>query len=194
MRRLLLILFLLVLQIILPSCSDSLQTYSDKDPKIDLKGYKSYAWVAPGDSRLNPQRKDKVYGKLIVQSADSELQKKGMSVDVNTPDALFLFETKVEEVAETSQAPVADNGVGYGYGYVGPGYYVGGVPMATGGVSTTFHEEGLLYFNMYDTKTGKLLWSGGATKRLKASDDIEKIIKTSVKNIFMRLPIKNKAK
>ena len=93
-----------------------------------LKGYKSYAWVAPGDSRLNPQRKDKVYGKLIVQSADSELQKKGMSVDVNTPDALFLFETKVEEVAETSQAPVADNGVGYGYGYAGPGYYVGGVP------------------------------------------------------------------
>ena len=47
---------------------------------------------------------------------------------------------------------------------------------------------------MYDTKTGKLLWSGGATKRLKASDDIEKIIKTSVKNIFMRLPIKTQDK
>jgi Domain of unknown function (DUF4136) len=193
MRRLLR-LFLLTLPITLLSCSNSLQTYSEKDPKIDLKGYKSYAWVAPGDERLSPNRKNKPYGKLIVQSADSELQKKGMLVDVNTPDVLFLFETKVEEVAETSQAPVADNGMGYGYGYGYPGYYVGGVPVATGGVSTTFHEEGLLYFNMYDTKTGKFLWSGGAKKRLKASDDIEKVIKTAVRDIFIRLPIKHKTK
>ena len=189
MRRLLR-LFLLILLIILLSCSDSLQTYSDKDPKIDLKGYKSYAWLAPGDERQSPDRKPKPYGKLIVQSADTELQKKGMLVDANTPDALFMFETKVEEVAATSQAPVADNGYGYGY----PGHYVGGTPIATGGISTTFHEEGLLYFNMYDTKTGKLLWSGGATKRLTASDDIEKVIKTAVKNIFIRLPIKHKTK
>ena len=62
MRRLL-ILFLLILPIILLSCSDSLQTYSDKDPKIDLKGYKSYAWVAPGDPRLNPERKEKALWK-----------------------------------------------------------------------------------------------------------------------------------
>jgi len=175
------------------SCSGNLQTYSDKDPKIDLKPYKSYAWIAPGDSVLNAARKDKVYGNLIVKSADAELKKKGMTVDVNKPDALFMFETKIEEKVKYARAAPASVDVGYvgAYGY----YYVGDVaPVRGGEIMPSTYDEGLLYFNMYDRKTGKRIWSGGATKPLKASDEVEKLIKTAVKNIFTHLPIKHKAK
>jgi hypothetical protein len=175
------------------SCSGNLQTYSDNDPKIDLKPYKSYAWIAPGDSVLNAPRKDKVYGTLIVQSADGELKKKGMHVDVNKPDALFMFETKIEEKVKYARAAPASVDVGYvgAYGY----YYVGDqVPARGGEIMPSTYDEGLLYFNMYDTKTGKRIWSGGATKPLKASDDIERVVKNAVKNIFVRLPIKHKTK
>ena len=47
---------------------------------------------------------------------------------------------------------------------------------------------------MYDKKTGKRIWSGGATKALTNKDDIEKVIKTAVRNIFTKLPIKHKTK
>jgi uncharacterized protein DUF4136 len=185
---------LLILPLGLLSCSGSLQTYSDKDPKVDLKPYKSYAWVAaPGDTVLNAKRKDKVYGNLIVHSADAELKKKGMTVDVKNPDALFLFETKVEEKVKYARAAPASVDVGYpgAYGY----YYVGDqAPVRGGEIMPSTYDEGLLYFNMYDTKTGKRIWSGGATKPLTSSDDIEKVIKTAVKNIFVKLPIKHKTK
>ena len=178
----------------LHACSGSLQTYSDKDPKVDIKAYKSYAWIAaPGDTVLNAGRKGKLYGNLIVRSADAELKKKGMTVDVNKPDALFLFETKIEEKVKYGRAAPSSVDVGYvgAYGY----YYVGDLaPVRGGEIMPSTYEEGLLYFNMYDTKTGKRIWSGGATKPLKASDDIEKIVKNAVKNIFTRLSIKHKTK
>jgi hypothetical protein len=186
--------WLLILPLGLFACSGGLQTYSDKDSKIDIKPYKSYAWVAaPGDSVLNAERKDKVYGNLIVRSADVELKKKGMTVDVNKPDALFMFETKVEEKVKYARAAPASVDVGYvgAYGY----YYVGDIaPVRGGEIMPSTYDEGLLYFIMYDTKTGKRIWSGGATKTLTSSDIIEKVIKTAVKNIFIRLPIKHKTK
>ena len=186
---------LLILPLGLLSCSGGLQTYSDKDPKIELKPYKSYAWVAaPGDTVLNAKRKDKVYGNLIVHSADAELKKKGMTVDVKNPDALFLFETKVEEKVKYARAAPASGDVGY---VSGPGYYYYAgdqAPVRGGEIMPSTYDEGLLYFNMYDTKTGKRIWSGGATKALTSSDDIEKVIKAAVKNIFMKLPIKHKTK
>ena len=184
---------LLTLGLIMFSCSGKLQTYSDNDPKVDLKPYKSYAWIAPGDSVLNAERKDKVYGHLIVQSADAELKKKGLQVDVTKPDALFMFETKIEEKVKYARAAPASVDVGYAgaYGY----YYVGDqVPVRGGEIMPSTYDEGLLYFNMYDTKTGKRIWSGGATKPLTASDDIERVIKTAVKKIFTKLPIKHNTK
>lgn len=108
-----------------------------------------------------------------------------------SPDALFTFETKVQDKAKYTRAPMSNAGVGY----VGSGYYVGGSgPVVGSDVLSSNYEEGLLYFNMHDKKTGKLIWSGGATKTLTSSDDIEKVIKTAVKQIFTRLPIKHKAK
>jgi hypothetical protein len=187
---------LLILPLGLLSCSGSLKTYSHKDPQIDLSPYKSYAWVAaPGDSVLNAERKDKVYGNLIVHSADAELQKKGMTRNVNSPDALFVFESKVEEKVKYGRAAPASVDPGYvgAYGY----YYVGDqAPVRGGEIMPTEYDEGLLYFNMYDTKTGKRIWSGGATRVLTSSDNdnIEQIIKTAVKNILKELPIKHKTK
>jgi hypothetical protein len=185
---------LFILPLGLLSCSGSLQTYSDKDPKIDLKPYKSYAWIAaPGDTVFNEKRKGKVYGNLIVHSADAELKKKGMTVDVKNPDALFLFESKVEEKVKYGRAAPASVDVGYpgAYGY----YYVGDqVPVRGGEIMPSSYDEGLLYFNMYDKKTGQRIWSGGATKALTNKDDIEKVIKAAVRDIFTRLPIKHKTK
>ena len=178
----------------LVACSGGLKIYSDKDPKTDIKPYKSYAWIAkPGDSVLNAGGKGKMFGPLIVRSANEELKKKGMTLDIENPDALFLFDTKIAEKIKYGRA--ADTNVDGAYYGVAGVYYAGTLaPVRGGEIMPSEYEEGLLYFNMYDTKTGKLLWSGGATKELTASDDGEKIVKNAVKSIFGKLPIKHKTK
>lgn len=45
---------------------------------------------------------------------------------------------------------------------------------------------------MYDTKTNNLIWTGGAKKTFTNDSDIEGIIQTAVKSIFVTLPIKQK--
>jgi hypothetical protein len=181
----------LLTSFVLLSCSESLQIYSDRDRKIDLSKYKSYAWIAPGDTVLNKKRTDKFYGDLITYTSDTELKKKGMTVDVSTPDALFMFDTRLQERVQYTQS----SSVSVGFGYGGPGYYVGGaVPVAGGDLKANVVEEGLLFINMYDTKTGKLIWSGGASKQLSASTDVDRVVKNAVKQIFTRLPIRHKKK
>jgi hypothetical protein len=182
--------FLLLTAIInLISCSDNLHTFSDRDTKVDLQQYKTYAWIAPGDTILNARRKDKLYGGFIVHSANIELEKKGMEVNTSQPDALFMFETQMEDKVEYTQSPTLSVGVGYG----GPGYYVGGsMPVAGGNIKASPYKEGMLIINMYDRRTGDLIWTGGAKKSLTDATDVEEVIKTAVKFIFVRLPIKHK--
>src|SRR6188768_3062482 len=173
------------------SCSSGLQTFSDHDTKVDFSKYKTYAWLAPGDSVLNAPRADKIYGNTIVQAADAELKKKGMIIDVNTPDALFMFDSRIENKVQYTQSPTVSVGVGFG----GPGYYVGGAaPVSGGQMRASTYEEGLLIYNMYDTKTGKLLWSGGARKEVTGSTKMEATIKNAASFIFLKLPVKHKTK
>ncbi len=171
------------------SCSENVHVFSDRDTTVDIQKYKTYAWIAPGDTVLNAKRKDKLYGGYIVYASDLELKKKGMSLNTSGPDALFMFETKLEEKVKYSQEPTLSIGVGYG----GPGYYVGGsAPVAGGGIKASSYEEGMLVINMYDRHTGNLIWSGGAKESLTNSTDIEEVIAKAVKFIFVRLPIKHK--
>jgi Domain of unknown function (DUF4136) len=177
----------LAMAAVLYSCEPSIKTFSDRDTKADLNHYKTYAWIAPGDSVLNAPRKDKLFGGSIMYYSDMELKQKGMTVDTSGPDALFVFDTKLESKVEYKQAPSLNLGVGYG----GPGYYVGGsAPIAGGQITASNYEEGTLVINMYDTRTGHVIWSGGARKALTGSSDVEGVIKMAVKAIFAKLPKK----
>jgi len=183
------LLFLSLLSISLASCSSSIETFSDRDTKVDIKKYKTYAWIAPGDSVLNAPRRDKLFGGFIMQTANEELKKKGMRIETNQPDALFVFQTHVEGKVEYTQSPTVSVGVGI----AGPGYYAGGsVPVAGGEIRSVNYEEGTLTVNMYDTRTGAQIWIGGAKGVITNSTDIEQMIRTALHYIFMRLPVKHK--
>jgi hypothetical protein len=168
-----------------------MQTFSDRDTRFDLKNYKTYAWIAPGDSVFNRERPDKYFDQLIIRSADAELTKKGMKLDVNAPDALFMYDTQVAEKIKYTQSPTVSVGVGF----AGPGYYVGGMaPVAGGQVTASSYEEGTLVINMFDTKSGGKIWHGGAVKTIDGSTDLDRTVQTAVHYIYMRLPLKVKSK
>ncbi len=185
----------LILLALLSGCSSGIHTSSWKAKGVDLKAYKSYAWVVPGDTTLGHRRDDKLYGGSIQYLADTELKAKGMTVDTQGPDAVFMFDTRLEDHVRYSQSPTVS--VGFGVGapgyYGGPGYYMGGsVPVAGGEVTANYYKQGTLVIEMYDLKTQKLLWRGWAMKDLDYSTDMDYTLRKAIHDIFVYLPIKHK--
>jgi hypothetical protein len=180
---------------LLASCADGIHTSSWTAKGANLKSYKSYAWIVPGDSTLGHRRDDKLYGGTIQYVADTELKAKGMTVDTQQPDAVFIFDTRLEDHVRYTQSPTVSVGVGVGSPgyYGGPGYYVGGsVPVAGGEITADYFKQGTLVIEMYDLKTQKLLWRGWATKDIDNSTDMDYTLRKAIHNIFIYLPIKHK--
>jgi len=162
---------------------------SDYDTKTDFKKFKTYAWLAPGDSVLNRYRSDKLYSGYIVHSANLELSGRGLKMDTLRPDAVFMFFTTVEEITTYSQSPT----LSLGLGVAGPGYYVAGyAPVAGGKITVSTEGEGMLKYMMFDTATGKVIWNGLVEKKFKLTDDIEKIISDYTAKIFKKYPVKKR--
>src|SRR5882672_10353058 len=67
------------------------QVFADYDGHADFKSYKTYAWIAPGDSVLNRQTPEKLFGGFIMYTANQELKNKGMEVDTIRPSVVFVF-------------------------------------------------------------------------------------------------------
>ena len=162
---------------------------SDYDGKADWSNYKTYAWVAPGDSVFNRVRTDKVFADAILYAANAELKKKGMRIDTLQPQSVFVFDTKVEDITVYKQGATLSVGVAV----AGPGYYVGGsAPVAGGKITASTIQGGQLVYAMYDAKNKRLIWSGRVETEFKLSDDIQKMIFDYTKKIFKKFPIKNK--
>jgi hypothetical protein len=190
MKRLPFLSFAFLVIVCFSSCSTGkIQTFSEKYNKTNLKNYKTYAWIDPSTYDMKGPRPKKMFGDFILQKANFELQKKGMVIDTLNPDAVFAFETMVEQKVEYTQSP----SVSVGVGFAGPGYYVGGsAPIAGGQVIANTYDEGSLIVNMYDTRTKNLIWRGGAVSPITLSTNMEETIQTALHYIFMRLPIKHK--
>jgi len=173
------------------STSACAQVFSDYDGHVDFNRYKTFAWIAPGDSVLNRHRPDKVFGGFIMYTVNEELKNKGMRIDTVRPSAIFVFHTKVLEKTKYSQGATLSVGVGV----AGPGYYAGGMaPVAGGKIKESFYQNGSLSFEMFDSQSGHLIWTGGEKRDFTNADDIQKMITASVKKIFKKLPIKPKKK
>jgi hypothetical protein len=185
---------------------------SDYDKEIDFAKFKTYAWLAPGDSVLNRYRADKLFCGSIWHAANKELSSRGLKLDSLKPDAIMVFYTSVDEITTYSQTPSLTMGVGvavgpgyyggpryygpgyagYGHGYgYGPGYYAGvEMPVAGGEIVATTKQEGELKFVMYDGETGKMVWNGMVTKKFKFADNVEQIIFDYTVKIFKKYPVK----
>ena len=171
----------------------------DYDTKTDFNKFKTYAFLAPGDSVLNRYRKDKLYSGTIVYAVNQELKTRGLVMDTLKPDAIFMFYTSMEEITTYSQSATLSVGVGVRAPGYYPGYYPGyhsgyylaaSAPVAGGQITTTVEQEGALKYVMFDTHTGKLAWSGMLEKTFKLSDDVEKIVLDATAKIFKKFPMK----
>ena len=179
--------FILNVFVVASFISNAQSVTSDQNNQTDFTKFKTYAWLAPGDSVLNRYRRDKLYCGAITYAANKELNDRGMKLDSLKPDAIMVFYTSREEYTTYSQSPTLSVGVGV----AGPGYYIAGAaPVAGGKITATTKEEGVLRFSMFDTSTGKLVWTGEAKKSFKLSDDVQKLVMDYTVKIFKKFPLK----
>jgi hypothetical protein len=168
-----------VLLIFLFGSCGGIKIDSTQSKGVDLAKYKTYAWVKPHDPDHESRNDDKLYSKLILELANAELLKKGFVLDTLQPEAIFLFDARVDKRINYSKGP----------GFGGSGYYY--VPVSTSPTHRAY-EEGMLYIDMLDAKTKVPLWGGWATTELTEKSDVEKDIRTAVKSIFTRLKVTHK--
>lgn len=184
-------LLFIVTACLLSACSESLHFHHWKAPGADFNKYSTYAWVAPGDTVLTMVRNDKLFAGTIYLYANQELAKKGMIMVKENPDAVFMFDTQVQDMTRYTQAPTLSMGVGYG----GPGYYVGGMaPIAGGEISVVPYQEGRLIIEMFDVRTKRMVWRGWAEDSLDNNTDLSKELKDVIRNMMYTLPVKQKKK
>ncbi len=189
--------------ILLISCAAPIKSTADFNTSTDFQKYKSYAWIGPDDSILSLQQLKNMYGDLIMNLSNDELKKKGMVLDTENPDALFLFDMGASTTTSYSQAPTLNVGVGYHVpgayvgrpGYYGGGYYIGGyMPVSGGEITSETTSVAFLNVVMFDTKSGELLWTCTAKKTMDNKGDLKENFKLALQYIFAKLPAKNKSK
>jgi hypothetical protein len=183
---------LLGMSFMLSSCSSGVTSRSAKTKDVDLKKYKTYSWVKPGDEKYHVTYDKKEAIGYIIELSERALKDKGFEKKAENPDAVFLIDTSLEDrVAYSTQSPVYHQGPGgpmYG-GFYG-GYY-GGYYGVTRTVETEF-EQGLLFVEMYDATTKELLWRGWAESPITNKTNINRVVNKAVQKIFKRLPVTHK--
>lgn len=183
----------ILLTFILSSCSMGITSNSKKTDDADLKKYKTFAWVKPGDEKYHKTYDKKEAIGYILELSDEALKQKGFVKNPENPDAVFLVDTKLEDRVAYSNTSTPYYNQGFGIGgpmYYG-GYYGGGYYGGSTTVETEF-QQGLLFVEMYDAKTKKLVWRGWAESQITNKTNLNKLVSKAVQKIFTRLPVKHK--
>jgi hypothetical protein len=183
--------FLVIAAIVLAGCG--VQSYVEKDPSVDLRKYKTFAWI---NERGTKQENGKPYKDFketyLMDLVTRELEKNGWQKAKSNPDVLIDYDIMIENETRRQSEPIySRSAVRYFYNpYTGrinsiyyPSRYLGEDSY------TVPYKSGTITINIVDNDSDKLVWQGWAetevTKKSITKDDMEKI----VRSIFRKLDV-----
>ena len=134
---------LLLLILLLSSCSSSVRVVSDFDKEVDFTNYNTYAFHKPSVDAAKISDLDK---RRILRAIDQELTEKGM-VKSESPQIIIGIYTKEQERIDIYQ------------NYHTWGWYPYYYPY---GASSHINQstQGTLFIDILDEKTKNLIWQG----------------------------------
>jgi len=142
--------------LLLTSCA-SIRVSSDYDTNINFNTYATYAFFKPGIDKVEISDLDK---RRVLRALENTLATKGFTAS-ETPDVLISFHTKAEKNVRVSESYLGWGGPFYGP-YSGWGWGWGFNRPYNINTSTT----GMLYIDIIDASTKKLIWQGKGTGSL----------------------------
>lgn len=184
--------FLLSVGIVLLGCS-RVDVSTQQAPNLNMKAYKTYAWLPPTDTLSNSFAKDQVVSGQIISKVNQELQEKGYRLEVQNPDLLVLVRANYDkELDYQTIAPSYNYGPGFytgpWYDYYYPSYgnlgYISGGPL----VREVEYTQGTVIIDLIDSRKNQVVWRGVATDEIYEDDEIAKETVENVEEIFEEFP------
>ena len=105
-------------------------------------------------------------------------------------DLVITYYVVIEDKQNVSSTSVSVGAGGGGYGYYGGGMY-GGVTSTN--INVVDYQQGTLYVDLHDTKTGQQIWHGAGSKVLEGhvTSKQDAAIENALKYIFYRFKYKS---
>lgn len=194
------------------SCNTYKEIYSDHDKSVDFTKYASFAWLPDSiglitvtDSLVDSRYDNDVIRNNTVNYVNHCLIARDYIIDVDQPD-LGLQLILLNELKEVivSAPPFHQSDYYYSNPYYYP-YYYPYVDYYTftgsyGQIASFQYENGYSYsktfvkgtiiINMYDMKTGQMVWTGSAEGNIYDPDQLKEDVHPAVHAILQLYPVK----
>ena len=171
------------------------QVSTDYDKTVDFRQYKTYTWATP-DIQVgkNPVYNSDLITSNIEATLKTELTKRGLSLNPESPDLLVGFHTYTDKKTKTvSYGPSYP--LYYPFGFRGGWRYLpygyGNWPYAwNNNMQQVPYTEGTLVVDIADAKTRQLIWRGVIEGDVSNPNRIEKEVTKGVEKIMKDDPVK----
>jgi Domain of unknown function (DUF4136) len=148
---------LIFMILLIAGCSDQIRIKTDYDREVNLKLYKSYAWlpVKEIESKNNPLVYNELTDKRIKKAVEVQFQIKGIQYTPENPDLRIHYHIIVDN--RSAVRPAA-------YGYYYSPYWM------RNQYDVYQYREGTLIIDLMDAKNNNLIWRGWGTEVLNTND------------------------
>lgn len=146
--------FIIATALLITSCA-SIRVTSDYDTGVHFDSYKTYAFFKAGIDKVELSDLDK---RRVLRALENTLAARGFSAS-ETPEVLVSFHTKAEK-----NVNVSNSFLGWGNPFYGPYGGWGWGFQQPYNVSTS--TSGILYIDIIDASSKKLIWQGKGTGTL----------------------------
>jgi Domain of unknown function (DUF4136) len=148
---------LIIVVLLTSNCSNQIRIKTDYDHEVNLKLYKTYAWlpVKEIESKNNPLVYNELTDKRIKKAVEVQFQAKGVQYTPENPDLRIHYHIIIEN--RSAVRPAA-------YGYYYSAYWM------RNQYDVYQYREGTLIIDLMDAKNNNLIWRGWGISVLDSND------------------------
>jgi hypothetical protein len=177
--------WMVLLVLVLGAGCSTVRVSQDYEPGIDYAGFATYAWQHDSQPKTDDIRvDDPLIHQRIRTAIDNNLESRYTKADRAVADFLVGYELAIRQKIKSEGS---QGGLMIGSG--GRGSF-GGIGISTGSPVETY-DQGTLFIDVLEPKSGKLLWRGKGTDVVAEHADPEAItrqVNELVQKILAKFP------
>lgn len=181
-----LLVYVVPLMLVVGSCS-SYQYHTTKIQHTDFSTYRTYGWLPPVDSLSKSYFDNDIAQNNIMETANHELQARGLTYTKNNPDLLFRYIAIVNNKSKPVYAPM--------YGGFHPwgmwGYYPGMWGWHMGWnrpVGRERYRNGHIILEARERQTNTVIWQARGSGEVRAPEDAINKLPEIVSHVMEQYP------
>lgn len=162
----------------LAGCATKPTSFSQKDPKVDLYDFKTFAFFEPGPAQLRRAGYSTLVGEQVKQATRAQLESLGYVYDASKPDLRVNIMVSVQQRTEIKSTPTTARLPYRAWG--------------TSTIDTVNYREGTLAIDLVDANRSTMVWRGVVQDRItrKEMEKPDATIRDAVRTVFTKYPRK----